>query len=112
MYVLKQLPYRGIDVTAPGMGVDFVFRTFYPKKKLTTEDAVCGTAHCLLVPYWARQLNKVKLHSHQISERGGELFCFLEGDRVLLGGKSLIYMQSNFLLQNEVKSSVMIKSRL
>ena len=74
MSLLRQLPYRGIDVTAQGKDVDFICRTFYPRKAMT-EDAVCGAAHCLLVPYWAKRLNKINLHSHQASERGGELFC-------------------------------------
>lgn len=92
MQLLQQLIYRGIDVTAPGRHVDFVSRTFYPKK-IITEDPVCGAAHCLLIPYWAKQLNKTNLHAWQASKRGGELFCFYQNNRVLIGGRSVLYMQ-------------------
>jgi PhzF family phenazine biosynthesis protein len=101
MDVLKLLPYRGIDVTARSEKVDFVCRTFYPKKTANTEDAVCGAAHCMLVPYWAEQLNKNKLHSYQTSDRGGELFCVSAGDRVFIGGESAVYKQCDFLLENK-----------
>jgi len=35
---------------------------------------VTGSAHCTLVPYWAKRLGKKKLHAQQISVRGGELW--------------------------------------
>src|SRR3990167_8456230 len=82
---LKQLEYRGIIVTALGKNVDFVSRTFYPQK-IIFEDPVTGASHCLLVPYWAKRLNKTKLHARQISQRGGELFCEYQDDRVLISG--------------------------
>jgi predicted PhzF superfamily epimerase YddE/YHI9 len=105
LQLLKQLPFRGIDVTAPASNSDFVCRTFYPKKKTANEDAVCGAAHCLLIPYWAQELNKLKLLSHQVSERGGELVCYLENENVLIGGNSVIDRESNFLLENTVDPS-------
>jgi PhzF family phenazine biosynthesis protein len=92
LQILQQLPYRGIDITAPGKNVDnvdFVSRTFYPKK-IISEDPVCGASHCMLVPYWAKQLKKTQLHAYQVSERGGELFCELHNDRILLGGRATL----------------------
>ncbi|HEY2082248.1 MAG TPA: PhzF family phenazine biosynthesis protein, partial [Verrucomicrobiae bacterium] len=55
------------------------------------EDPVTGSAHCTLIPYWAARLNKKQLLAKQISRRGGELFCELAGDRVLIGGKAVLY---------------------
>ncbi len=92
MQILKKLSHRGISVTAPGVEVDFVSRTFYPQK-IISEDPVTGASHCLLAPYWARKLNKTKLHARQVSERGGEIFCEYEGDRVLISGQAVMYMQ-------------------
>jgi PhzF family phenazine biosynthesis protein len=93
--ILKQLPHRAVVVTAVGNHVDFVSRTFYPNKKTMTEDAVTGASHCLLVPYWAKRLNKNNLHALQRSERGGEIFCKLEGERVLISGKAILYAQGS-----------------
>lgn len=90
--ILKKLPHRGITITAPGDHVDFVSRTFYPQKNIS-EDPVTGASHCLLAPYWSKKLNKVDLHTLQVSQRGGELFCRYENDRVLIKGKAVLYMQ-------------------
>jgi len=95
--ILKKLPHRGIIVTAPGKNVDFVSRTFYPQKTIT-EDFVTGASHCLLIPYWAKRLNKTTLHAKQISERSGELFCQIQGDRVLIGGHAVLYMSGTLIL--------------
>jgi PhzF family phenazine biosynthesis protein len=95
--ILKKLKYRGIVVTARGKKVDFVSRTFYPKKS-HPEDAVTGASHTLLVPYWAKKLAKNKLQARQLSERGGELFCELKDGRVLLDGQATLYMQGTFTL--------------
>jgi PhzF family phenazine biosynthesis protein len=79
-----------VIVTAPGVDCDFVSRFFAPTAGVP-EDPVTGSAHCTLIPYWAERLGKTKLFARQISKRGGELFCELAGDRVLIGGKALLY---------------------
>lgn len=79
-----------VIVTAPGIDSDFVSRFFAPTDGVP-EDPVTGSAHCTLIPYWARRLGKTKLFARQISKRGGELFCELAGDRVLMGGKAVLY---------------------
>ena len=95
--ILKNIKHRGIIVTAPGNEIDFVSRTFYPYKMLS-EDAVTGTSHCLLIPYWANKLNKIELHARQLSQRGGELLCEYQGKRVLIGGKAVLYMQGSIYM--------------
>ena len=87
---LQQLAHRGIIVTAKGDAVDFVSRTFYPTKSIP-EDAVTGASHCLLVPYWSKQLNKTNLQARQLSLRGGELFCSYKSDRIQLSGHAKLY---------------------
>jgi PhzF family phenazine biosynthesis protein len=79
-----------VIVTAPGVDCDFVSRFFAPTAGVP-EDPVTGSAHCTLIPYWSRRLNKTKLFARQVSKRGGELFCELAGDRVLIGGKAVLY---------------------
>lgn len=80
----------GAIATAPAVGRDFVCRFFAPAKGVS-EDPVTGSAHCTLVPFWAKRLKKTTLISHQVSKRGGEIFCRLDGDRVHLGGTCVTY---------------------
>ncbi|MBN2178651.1 MAG: PhzF family phenazine biosynthesis protein [Deltaproteobacteria bacterium] len=94
---LKCLDLRGIIVTAPGRNVDFVSRFFGPSVGIN-EDPVTGSSHCTLIPYWSKRLGKKKLHALQVSERGGELFCEMQGDRVLIAGKCALYMKGTISL--------------
>jgi PhzF family phenazine biosynthesis protein len=91
MTKLKRVDLRGIIVTAPGDSADFVSRFFAPKFGIA-EDPVTGSAHCALIPYWAEKLNKQDLTAHQVSRRGGELFCSNRGDRVKIAGRAVKYM--------------------
>ena len=79
-----------VIVTAPGKDCDIVSRFFAPTAGVP-EDPVTGSAHCTLIPYWAARLGKTKLFARQVSKRGGELFCEFAGDRVLIGGKAVLY---------------------
>jgi len=98
MTLLKQLDTSGVIVTAKGYKADAVSRCFYPKAGVD-EDPVTGSAHCNVVPYWSQQLNKAQLVCRQISARGGELVCEHRGDRVILGGKAVLYMKGEIYLQ-------------
>lgn len=86
------LDRKGVIVTAAGDEVDFVSRFFAPLLAVD-EDPVTGSAHCTLVPYWSQRLGRTRLRAKQISSRGGELYCELEGDRVQLGGYANLYLQ-------------------
>ncbi len=79
-----------VIVTAPGDNCDFVSRFFAPTAGVP-EDPVTGSAHCTLIPYWSARLGKTKMFARQLSKRGGELFCELAGERVLIGGKAVLY---------------------
>ena len=80
-------------VTAPGdNGIDFVSRFFAPAQGVP-EDPVTGSSHCTLVPYWAKRLGKTQFEARQLSRRGGALRCALNGDRVSIGGKAVIYLE-------------------
>ncbi len=98
---LEKLRYNGIIVTAPGNDVDFVSRFFGPKLGIP-EDPVTGGAHCELIPYWSKCLNKKDMIARQLSKRGGELYCSYLDDRVIIGGKAITYMQGELLLNNIV----------
>ena len=89
---LDRVACRGTIITAKGDRSDFVSRFFAPRVGIP-EDPVTGSAHCVLVPYWAGVLRKNDLHAFQVSKRGGELFCTHAGERVKLSGKAALYME-------------------
>lgn len=87
---LRQLDQgSGVIVTAKGKDCDFVSRFFAPSLGIP-EDPVTGSAHCTLVPYWAAKLHKKEFYARQLSRRGGELWCALEGDRVTVAGDAVL----------------------
>jgi PhzF family phenazine biosynthesis protein len=81
-----------VIVTAPGDEVDFVSRFFGPQVGID-EDPVTGSAHCALVPLWAERLGQNSFRAKQVSARGGDLNCELQGDRVLLRGQGLTFLR-------------------
>jgi len=87
----------GLIVTAPGEAHDFVSRFFAPAVGID-EDPVTGSTHCALAPFWAARLGKSTLKARQVSARGGELECELQGDRVLLRGQAVTVIESTLRL--------------
>ena len=96
-FVLSKMDTVGVIVTAPGDNSDFVSRFFAPGAGIP-EDPVTGSAHCNLIPYWAEKLGKNELHAYQLSSRKGELWCELQGDRVLMSGKAVTYMKGEIFI--------------
>ncbi|WP_158965364.1 PhzF family phenazine biosynthesis protein [Paraglaciecola sp. L3A3] len=94
-----ELDKRGVIVSAKSEQQDFVSRCFFPRLGVN-EDPVTGSAHCQLVPYWAKQLGKTTLLARQISARSGLVNCELLKDRVLLTGHAVDYMQGVINLPN------------
>jgi len=88
---LMSLPNEGVIVTAPGTDCDFVSRFFVPHHGIS-EDPVTGSTHCNLIPFWAERLGKEVLFARQLSQRGGELYCELKGERVAIGGQAVTYL--------------------
>jgi PhzF family phenazine biosynthesis protein len=84
-------------VTAPGDTTDIVSRAFVPGGGID-EDPVTGSAHAVIVPYWAERLGRVRFTAFQASARGGHLTCRLEGDRVVLGGRCVTVVEGWMLL--------------
>lgn len=95
--LMKEVDTVGVIVTAKAHDADVVSRCFYPGAGVP-EDPVTGSAHCNVVPYWADKLGKTKLFCRQVSSRGGDLHCELEGDRVLMRGKCVLYLQGGISL--------------
>ncbi|MDR9419962.1 PhzF family phenazine biosynthesis protein [Gracilimonas sp.] len=92
MNMLNEVQARGIIVTAPGDEVDFVSRFFAPQSGVD-EDPVTGSAHTKSTPYWSKQLGEKVLSARQISKRGGNLICRMQGDRVEILGHAVTYLK-------------------
>jgi PhzF family phenazine biosynthesis protein len=91
---LSKLDCTGVIITARGSEADFVSRFFAPRVGVL-EDPVTGSSHCTLIPYWAEKLGKKTLTAHQVSQRGGVLFCEQLDDRVRIAGNAVLYLQGN-----------------
>jgi len=91
---LKTWDKRGVIVTARGDQTDFVNRFFAPNCGID-EDPVTGSAFTQLTPYWAKKLDKTTLSAKQISKRGGDVQVTLLGDRVLIRGECVSYLEGH-----------------
>ena len=80
----------GVIVTSKGTSCDFVSRFFTPQASIL-EDPVTGSAHCSLIPFWAKKLDKKKLSAMQLSKRKGILNCTEKNDRVIISGQAKTY---------------------
>lgn len=93
----KESPDLGIIVTAKGEKVDFVSRFFHPGIGIN-EDPVTGSAHTVLIPYWAEKLGKTEMTALQLSKRGGQLHCILNDERVLISGNAVTYLKGEIYI--------------
>lgn len=90
---IKRLSWRSVLVTARGEGgVDFVSRNFAPRFGID-EDPVTGSAHCSLAPLWMEKLGKAEFIARQLSKRGGEIFCRVEDEAVIVAGRGVLYLE-------------------
>ena len=97
MAKVMQLDGLLLHVTAKGADFDCVSRSFAPKCNVP-EDPVCGSGHCHIIPYWAKELGKAELTAYQASRRGGVLYTRLDGDKVILAGKAALFSQAEIYI--------------
>ena len=93
---ISRWDWFAVIATAPGNECDFVSRFFAPAKGVP-EDPVTGSSHTTLIPYWADRLNQRTLHARQASPRGGELWCSRVGDRVLIAGNAVRFLDGTIM---------------
>ncbi|MGE3272766.1 MAG: PhzF family phenazine biosynthesis protein [Chloroflexota bacterium] len=98
MALLRKVDTRGIIVSAPSDTPDYdiVSRFFAPGVGID-EDAVTGSAHCLLGPYWSTRLGKDALVGYQASARGGVVRVRVHGQRVELGGQAQTVLRGSLV---------------
>jgi PhzF family phenazine biosynthesis protein len=95
-HLLRQLPVRGVIVTARGGEYDFVSRFFAPGSGID-EDPVTGSAHSALAPFWGQRLGKTEMIGFQASARGGVVKVRVEGVRVYMSGQAVTVMRGDLL---------------
>ncbi|HYQ55654.1 MAG TPA: PhzF family phenazine biosynthesis protein [Pseudomonas sp.] len=95
---LSAFDVRGIAVTAPGRGHDFVTRWFGPRVGVN-EDPVTGSAHTSLAPLWAQRLGKHALSCEQGGARKGQLHCQVpDNGRVIISGRAALYLRGSVFI--------------
>ena len=104
---LSKLDATGVIVTtATGVeGYDFASRFFAPAIGID-EDAVTGSSHCFLAPYWARKMGRNNFHALQASRARGVLDVTLAGDRTLISGSSVITLSGTVNLPTKSKKEI------
>lgn len=95
--LLRGIEGRIQNATARGKASDCVSRSFCPKLSIP-EDPVCGSAHCQIADYWARELKKTDIIAYQASRRGGTLHCHPEGNgRIRISGEAVLVAVSEIM---------------
>jgi predicted PhzF superfamily epimerase YddE/YHI9 len=94
-------PHRSEARRAAGGGseLDFVSRVFCPWAGID-EDAVTGSAHAVLAPFWQQRLGAGgrPLRARQCSPRGGEMTCDVQDSCVQLHSSAVIVLKGSLLL--------------
>lgn len=98
---IAQLDGALCHFTAKSQNPDFdcVSRSFGAKVGIS-EDPVCGSGHCHILPYWAKVLGKNTLTAYQASERSGILYGDIKGERMILGGQAVLFAKSEIYIDS------------
>lgn len=100
---LKKLDGLLLHLTAQGTAYDCITRSFAPKLNIS-EDPVCGSGHCHVIPLWAAKKRKNEWTAFQASQRSGVLYCRIKNKRVLLAGKAALYSKAQIYVPDEMKA--------
>lgn len=91
---LAELGNVQLTCTASGKRSDVVSRVFSDG----VEDTATGSAHAVLAPIWAQKLARSEFSAIQLSKRGGQLECRLDGESVILTGRCRVLIEGRFYL--------------
>nr|GAT47430.1 predicted protein [Mycena chlorophos] len=90
-----------VTTRSPTPDASFVSRMFSPIALPAdhAEDQVCGSAHCLLAPYWQNKLGLgQEFSARQVSTRGGDLGLRLDDNMVALEGETAVIANGEIFL--------------
>ncbi len=89
-FIVKEPEGYHLRWFTPATEADCVSRSFCPKLGII-EDPVCGSAHCQIADYWARELETSEIHAYQASKRGGHLYCRMQDNgRITISGEAAL----------------------
>lgn len=96
LHHLQRYSQRALIITAKAkLRYDYVMRYFAPQYG-NNEDGATGSANALLIPYWAKRLNKSWLRGRQLSATGGQFYGRSLGfNGAELYGETEVLSQSN-----------------
>ncbi|KAG8921781.1 hypothetical protein FRC00_008239 [Tulasnella sp. 408] len=107
LFVQRKLPFDAVILTSSRQtsfrpSARFISRVLAPLSGIA-EDPVCGSAHCVLVPYWSRVLGIPPgeiIETRQVSKRGGDLDLIWEKEsgRVRIQGSAIVTMRGELYL--------------
>ena len=94
---LRSVQTRGVILTARSSTAagDFVSRFFAPSVGID-EDAVTGSAHCCLAPYWQRYLEQGE-YGRNPALVVGSGHVHVDGDRVRLSGQAVTVLRGDLV---------------
>ncbi|WND02002.1 PhzF family phenazine biosynthesis isomerase [Temperatibacter marinus] len=97
--LLKQSTSYGFIASAPDETgeTDFVTRCFYPSLDIE-EDPVTLTAYRIVVGHWASEKGKDTFMSHQLSNRGGQLWLKKNGRDLTISGEATMISQGSLFI--------------
>ncbi len=99
IHLIKELPYLGVGFSCPAKdGNGYVCRFFAPAVGIE-EDPVTGSAHVVLGPHYAQELNKSEVVGTQLSKRGGKIMVRPQNLRVFLTGQAVTIYQAEMNLK-------------
>jgi predicted PhzF superfamily epimerase YddE/YHI9 len=96
MSALQKLKQGTFIVTAKGKNCDFVSRFFAPKLGVP-EDPVTGRLTARSFPT-GRRSSERHVACRQVSARGGDLYCKINGNRVEMAGHAVLYLKGKITL--------------
>lgn len=102
----KILEFDGLlfHVTAMSKQYDCVSRSFAPKLGVS-EDPVCGSGHCHIIPLWADKMKKKTFIARQASKRGGTLYCRIYNKRIKIAGNAILYSEAELFIEDVIQLS-------
>jgi PhzF family phenazine biosynthesis protein len=97
--VVAKLDLPGLIVTATGedFGCDIVSRYFAPAKGIP-EDPATGSAHCQVVPYWSKRLQRRTIKARQLSKRGGVMTCEDLGSHIRISAAANLFQEGTIVI--------------
>ena len=104
---VKKIVCRVLSVTAAGCPAspepgrekaEYAFRRGFAPLVGVDEDPVCGSAHCMLAPYWTEKLGaETSMLARVSSPRGGDVRVRVEGARTKIAGKAVTTLKGSLL---------------